>query len=635
MAVALRGGDAVGAAAADRPTQSMTPLPTMQVFIVAACNFINSFAYLLTVPLVPFMVMAFFPGLAASEVGYYSGLVEGSFHAGGLIGAFVWSWVADRYGRRPALLYGLAGTVFFSALFGLSGSLWQAMATKFAWGLLNGNIGVAKTALSELCDDTNSARAFSYIGVSTGSGRLFGPMVGALMYAPATQYPALFASDGFFAVFPFFLPCLACAAITAAVFALGAIYLEETLGREAAMIARVLGPAAAAGAALPTPAKALRPANALASTSCGRSCGGPCVTRTLFCGGAPCAYVRSARRLLSDSGIAGTFNLSTLMALVGLWATELYPIYLVNDVAHAGFSWNANDVGALVSVCGPFVLLWSLLLYDRAVARFGLLSVFRASLACHALALFATPACSLALRLRAPGGGEAQPAVHVTELAAIATVFIFSNLSRVTGFNSIFILVANSAHPEDRSAVNGLGQAAASLMRAVGPPLGSAVFARSVSDANARAGWPVNIVASWYIVALLTLATLALSYTLPAWIERKRPADARLGELAATCCSLSTAARRNASGYASVGHAPHAGIDDDDGYDDDDDDLAAATVARVKIPAVAGGGHAPLAAERGGRPHGSAQAAMHTTDDDQDNGVLEVEALDDGQPRRA
>jgi len=112
----------------------MTPLPRMQVFLVAACNFVNSFAYLLTVPLVPFMVLSFFvradgsAGLTPSQVGYYSGLVEGSFHAGGFFGAFLWSWVADRFGRRPALLWGLAGTVLFSAAFGLSRTLWQALA---------------------------------------------------------------------------------------------------------------------------------------------------------------------------------------------------------------------------------------------------------------------------------------------------------------------------------------------------------------------------------------------------------------------------------------------------------------------------------------------------------------------------
>jgi hypothetical protein len=249
------------------------------------------------------------------------------------------------------------------------------------------------------------------------------------------------------------------------------------------------------------------------------------------------------------------------MALVGLWATELYPIYLVNDVAHGGFAWDANDVGALVSVCGPFVLVWSLLLYDRAVARFGLLAVFRASLACHALALAATPACSLALRLRPPPG-EPQPSTHAVELAAIATVFIFSNLSRVTGFNSIFVIVANCAHPDDRSTVNGIGQAASSLMRAVGPPLGTAIFAWSVSDANARVGWPVNVVASWYIVALLTVACLALSYTLPSWIERKRPRDVPVGREEAAKPGASSAAGMTLAGI----------YDDDDEEEEDGDD---------------------------------------------------------------
>ena len=40
-----------------------------------------------------------------------------------------------------------------------------AVAARFMWGLLNGNIGVAKSYLSEVCDDSNMARGFSTIGL--------------------------------------------------------------------------------------------------------------------------------------------------------------------------------------------------------------------------------------------------------------------------------------------------------------------------------------------------------------------------------------------------------------------------------------------------------------------------------------
>jgi MFS family permease len=116
----------------------------MQVFLIACTNFINSVAYLVTFPLVPFMVLSFFPptpehpGLSETEIGYYSGMLEGSFHAGAFLGAFFWGWAADRFGRKPVLQWGLLGTAVSSVAFGFSSSLPQALATKFIWGMLNG-----------------------------------------------------------------------------------------------------------------------------------------------------------------------------------------------------------------------------------------------------------------------------------------------------------------------------------------------------------------------------------------------------------------------------------------------------------------------------------------------------------------
>lgn len=61
---------------------------------------VNAVSYLMTYPMVPFMVMHFFPELAGgTRIGFYSGLLEGSFHTGSFIGAFAWSGIADKYGR--------------------------------------------------------------------------------------------------------------------------------------------------------------------------------------------------------------------------------------------------------------------------------------------------------------------------------------------------------------------------------------------------------------------------------------------------------------------------------------------------------------------------------------------------------
>jgi MFS family permease len=66
--------------------------------------------------------------------------------------------VSDYLGRRPVLLIGLFGNFLMIFLFGWSTSLWFAILSRSLNGFLNGNVGVAKTYLAEITDDTNAAK---------------------------------------------------------------------------------------------------------------------------------------------------------------------------------------------------------------------------------------------------------------------------------------------------------------------------------------------------------------------------------------------------------------------------------------------------------------------------------------------
>jgi MFS family permease len=60
------------------------------------------------------------------------------------------------------LLIGLCGTGISCLLFGFSKWYWWALLSRFLFGI-NGNLGVAKTYLREVCDETNQSKAFSYV----------------------------------------------------------------------------------------------------------------------------------------------------------------------------------------------------------------------------------------------------------------------------------------------------------------------------------------------------------------------------------------------------------------------------------------------------------------------------------------
>ena len=66
------------------------------------------------------------------------------------------------------MLLGLAGTFIFVIAFGFSTTFEAALFCRFSWGFLNGNVGVGKTYLSEILDNTNQARGMSVLGIQGG-----------------------------------------------------------------------------------------------------------------------------------------------------------------------------------------------------------------------------------------------------------------------------------------------------------------------------------------------------------------------------------------------------------------------------------------------------------------------------------
>jgi len=69
-----------------------------------------------------------------------------------------WSRLSDYIGRKPVLLMGLFGLCITMLFFGLSRTFWGLVVSRCLAGVLNGNIGVAKSMMAELSDSTNIAQ---------------------------------------------------------------------------------------------------------------------------------------------------------------------------------------------------------------------------------------------------------------------------------------------------------------------------------------------------------------------------------------------------------------------------------------------------------------------------------------------
>lgn len=81
-----------------------------------------------------------------------------------------WSRASDYVGRKPILLIGLVGTIASMLSFGFSTTFLGLVISRCLTGLLNGNVGVMKSAMGDLTDATNRAEGFALMPVTWAIG---------------------------------------------------------------------------------------------------------------------------------------------------------------------------------------------------------------------------------------------------------------------------------------------------------------------------------------------------------------------------------------------------------------------------------------------------------------------------------
>jgi multidrug resistance protein len=132
------------------------------------------------------------------------GLLTASFPVAQLVASPVWGRVSDRYGRRPALLAGLAASTMAYLIFGLAGSLWLLFVSRFVQGLGGGTTGVAQAYVADTMAPHERAKALGWLSAATSLGVVIGPVIGSFAaragdWAPGIVAAALCAGNLVFA----------------------------------------------------------------------------------------------------------------------------------------------------------------------------------------------------------------------------------------------------------------------------------------------------------------------------------------------------------------------------------------------------------------------------------------------------
>jgi MFS transporter, DHA1 family, tetracycline resistance protein len=182
----------------------MKPARLFNIFFVV---FVDLLGFSIILPLLPYYAEKF--GATPAIVG----LLTASYAAATLVGAPLMGRLSDRYGRRPVLLFSVAGTLIGFLFLGFAEPIGQILANLFAPnavnlftlgvlffsrildGITGGNITVAQAYISDVTDEKNRARGLGIIGAAFGLGFIIGPAVGGLLSQWGYSVPA-FAAAG-------------------------------------------------------------------------------------------------------------------------------------------------------------------------------------------------------------------------------------------------------------------------------------------------------------------------------------------------------------------------------------------------------------------------------------------------------
>jgi len=414
-----------------------TPQPRLTnrtLFVLAAINLIDSINWNLLTPYVDEMVSDFM-GLAPEDprVADVVGLFVGLYSICEVFCCVLWGAFADRYGRRPALLIGLAGSAVAPIIFGLGKSLPVVFVARALDGIFCGNVGVAQTCLGELVDETNEAWAFGMLGLSFSLGLVIGPLLGGQLVHPASFAPSVFGGT-VFETSPYLLPNLTYATFAAIVWVMGVLFLEESLPRSASVLTDQ------DELVLPGPGSNFEPKKEKAS-------GRPIAISSR------CFTPNLSVLIMTYCAVSGCFNAtSQLFILMASYSVQTGGFGF--GPAQIGFVRNSGALGQIVSqflvypeLCknyGPYRVFW--VAWFTFVAVWGIFPLY---------ALFA----------------DTSRFGDSWRYIALSFLQVFSSAATGMVFPTTFALINRASHGMEKGTVYGIVNSVGAMTRGIYPPL--------------------------------------------------------------------------------------------------------------------------------------------------------------------
>src|SRR3954469_3937100 len=153
----------------------MLGLVKRPLVIIFLTIFVNLVGFGIIIPLLPFYAETF----GASPL--VIGLLFAVFSLCQLLAAPALGDLSDRYGRRPILIFSLAGTVVSFVMLAVAHSVAMLFAARVVDGLSGGNISTARAYVADITEPKDRARAYGIIGAAFGLGFILGPALSGVL----------------------------------------------------------------------------------------------------------------------------------------------------------------------------------------------------------------------------------------------------------------------------------------------------------------------------------------------------------------------------------------------------------------------------------------------------------------------
>ncbi|KAK1393618.1 Protein ZINC INDUCED FACILITATOR [Heracleum sosnowskyi] len=409
-----------------------------------------------------FMIRDFHIAAREEDIGYYAGFLSkflrsiytgfvhsilsllltfvvlsgSSFMFGRALTSVLWGILADRYGRKPVIIFGMISVVIFNTLFGLSTSFWMAVSMRFLLGSLCGILGPMRAYASEVCRKEHQALGLSVISTSWGVGLVIGPAIGGYFAQPAEHYPSIFSEQSVFGRFPYFLPCLLISLFALPV-SIISFWLPETLHIHH-------GNKSEHGNA----------ADALEGVICKSDVDGVIRSKDRL--------PSSKQSLLRNWPLMSAIIVYCVFQLHDTAYAEVFSLWANSPRKYGGLSYTTADVGEVLAISGFGLLILQLFLYPVLERTFGPILVSRIG------SVLTIPLLSCYPYIAMLSG------TYLFVVLSCASVLM--NVLMVSVSTGLFLLQNRAVSSEQRGAANGISMSALSLFKALGPACGGSFF---------------------------------------------------------------------------------------------------------------------------------------------------------------